>query len=217
MMNKCIELTKITKQFGNHSVLKNINLSVEQGDFVSIVGKSGSGKSTLLNIIGLLENYTSGTYLFMGKAIDNKMDYSELRLNNIGFIFQNYNLISTMTCKENILLPLLYSNKELDQNYLNELIQTVEIESILDQNTNLLSGGEKQRVAIVRSLILNPDIIIADEPTGNLDIENRDVIIDLLRKQNSIGKTIILITHDLEMAKIAKKKYELYNGELNLI
>lgn len=195
-------------------VLTDINLEVTNDSYVTIVGKSGSGKSTMLNILGLVENYDGGEYHFNGTLIQNGVDYSRLRLENIGFIFQSYNLIPTLSCKENILLPLLYNKRNTVQDF-DELVTLLNLEPLLAQRVTTLSGGEKQRVAIARSLILDPCLILADEPTGNLDPRNRDLIMNLLRREHEKGRGIILITHDMEVARSADTVYLLQGGVLS--
>lgn len=195
-------------------VLTDINLEVTNDSYVTIVGKSGSGKSTMLNILGLVENYDGGEYHFNGTLIQNGVDYSRLRLENIGFIFQSYNLIPTLSCKENILLPLLYNKRNTVQDF-DELVTLLNLEPLLAQRVTTLSGGEKQRVAIARSLILDPCLILADEPTGNLDPRNRDLIMNLLRREHEKGRGIILITHDMEVARSADTVYLLQDGVLS--
>lgn len=197
-------------------VLSDVNLQVENGDYVTIVGRSGSGKSTLLNILGLVESFDGGEYHFNGQNIRSGGDYARLRLENIGFIFQSYNLIPTLSCMENILLPTLY-NKRNKVQALDELVALLDLEPLLSQRVTTLSGGEKQRVAIARSLILDPCLILADEPTGNLDPKNRDIIMRLLRHEQEMGRGIILITHDMEVAKQAETKLLLENGTLHAI
>ena len=209
-----LRLSHISKKYNNHAVLKDIDFTLSKGEFISIVGKSGSGKSTLMNIIGLLEDYDKGTLELMNQNILNTIDYSSLRSMHIGFIFQNYNLISTLNGKENILLPSLYSTKKYNEDNLNQIIDLLSIKDILDQNVNTLSGGEKQRIAIARALLLDPEIILADEPTGNLDLENRDVIINILLSLKEKGKGIILITHDHELASKADHVFLLEDGVL---
>lgn len=195
-------------------VLTDINLEVTNDSYVTIVGKSGSGKSTMLNILGLVENYDGGEYHFNGTLIQNGVDYSRLRLENIGFIFQSYNLIPTLSCKENILLPLLYNKRNTVQDF-DELVTLLNLEPLLAQRVTTLSGGEKQRVAIAGSLILDPCLILADEPTGNLDPRNRDLIMNLLRREHEKGRGIILITHDMEVARSADTVYLLQGGVLS--
>ena len=194
-------------------VLTDINLHVTNESYITIVGKSGSGKSTLLNILGLVEGFDSGSYTFNGTKIHNGIDYSRLRLENIGFIFQSYNLISTMSCKENILLPTMYNKRKQVQSF-DELVELLDIGPLLSQRVNTLSGGEKQRVAIARSLILDPCLILADEPTGNLDPKNRDIILNMLQHENQKGRGILLITHDEAIAAQAKTKLTLLGGRL---
>lgn len=195
-------------------VLTDINLEVTNDSYVTIVGRSGSGKSTMLNILGLVEGYNGGEYRFNGTLIRNGVDYARLRLENIGFIFQSYNLIPTLSCKENILLPLLYNRRNTVQNF-DELAELLDLEPLLSQRVTTLSGGEKQRVAIARSLILDPCLILADEPTGNLDPKNRDIIMNLLRHEHEKGRGIILITHDMDIAKAADTVCLLEGGKLH--
>ena len=197
-------------------VLRDINLDVTNDSYVTIVGRSGSGKSTMLNILGLVEGYDGGEYHFNGTLIRNGIDYAQLRLENIGFIFQSYNLIPTLSCKENILLPTLYNKRNAVQDFY-ELVALLDLEPLLSQRVTTLSGGEKQRVAIARSLILDPCLILADEPTGNLDPRNRDLIMNLLRREHEKGRGIILITHDMEVARSADTVYMLRNGALNVV
>ena len=207
-----LELKHIQKSY-LRPVLSDVNLDVTNDSYVTIVGKSGSGKSTMLNILGLVEGYDRGEYWFNGKLIRNGIDYAWLRLENIGFIFQSYNLIPTLSCKENILLPTLYNRHNQEQSF-EELVDLLDLGPLLSQRVTTLSGGEKQRVAIARSLILDPCLILADEPTGNLDPKNRDIIMNLLRHEHEKGRGIILITHDMEIARQADTVYLLEGGKL---
>lgn len=207
-----LELKHIRKSY-LRPVLSDVNLDVSNDSYVTIVGKSGSGKSTMLNILGLVEGYDAGEYWFNGKLIRNGIDYARLRLENIGFIFQSYNLIPTLSCKENILLPILYNRRNQEQSF-DELVELLDLGPLLSQRVTTLSGGEKQRVAIARSLILDPCLILADEPTGNLDLRNRDIIMNLLRHEHEKGRGIILITHDMEIARQADTIYLLEGGKL---
>lgn len=207
-----IQLSHLQKSY-LRPVLTDINLTVANDSYITIVGKSGSGKSTLLNILGLVEGYDAGEYVFNGTLIRNFVDYSRLRLENIGFIFQSYNLIPSLSCKENILLPTLYNSKSNSQS-LDELVELLDIGPLLSQKVTTLSGGEKQRVAIARALILDPCLILADEPTGNLDPKNRDIIFHLLQREHEKGRGIILITHDSDAAKQGKTAYTLLDGRL---
>ena len=209
-----LQLRHIQKSY-LRPVLSNVNLDVTNDSYVTIVGKSGSGKSTMLNILGLVEGYDRGEYWFNGKLIRNGIDYARLRLENIGFIFQSYNLIPTLSCKENILLPTLYNRHNQEQSF-DELVELLDLGPLLSQRVTTLSGGEKQRVAIARSLILDPCLILADEPTGNLDPKNRDIIMNLLRHEHKKGRGIILITHDMDVAKEAETVYLLQDGILHL-
>lgn len=211
MDDLCIRLKDIKKSF-NKPVLNGINLQIKNNDFIAIIGKSGAGKSTLMNILGLIESFDSGEFFFNDTSINVRKDYSDFRLKYIGFIYQNYNLISTLTCKENILLPTLYCDSNLDK--FDFLVKELNLTQLLNTHVNVLSGGEKQRVAIARALILNPRIIIADEPTGNLDCENKEIVLNLLKKVNSLGCAIVIITHDMSVAECAKKIYELRDGRL---
>lgn len=208
-----LELKHLQKSY-LRPVLTDVNLHITNDDYVSIVGKSGSGKSTILNILGMVEEYDAGEYLFNGTLIRNGMDYSRLRLENIGFIFQSYNLIPTLSCRENILLPTLYNRRNAVQD-LDELIELLELEPLLSQRVTTLSGGEKQRVAIARALILDPCLILADEPTGNLDPKNRDLIMRLLRREHEKGRGIILITHDMALSRQADTIFQLQDGMLH--
>ena len=208
-----LELKHIQKSY-LRPVLSDVNLDVTNDSYVTIVGKSGSGKSTMLNILGLVEGYDRGEYWFNGKLIRNGIDYAWLRLENIGFIFQSYNLIPTLSCKENILLPTLYNRRNKEQSF-EELVELLDLGPLLSQRVTTLSGGEKQRVAIARSLILDPCLILADEPTGNLDPKNRDIIMNLLRHEHEKGRGIILITHDMEIAKQSDTIYLLEDGKLH--
>lgn len=209
MKNIHIQLNHITKSFFK-TVLNDISLDITNESYYAICGTSGAGKSTLMNILGLIEGFDGGEYLFNEEIIDPQKDYSSLRIQHIGFVFQSYNLIPSLDCRENILLPALYSDvKETEYNHLVEMLQ---IQSLLHQKVGTLSGGEKQRVAIARALLLNPELIIADEPTGNLDEYNKQIVLDLLRAEHDKGRAVILITHDQNVASQAEKIYELMNG-----
>ena len=208
-----LELQHLKKSY-TRPVLTDVNLEVTNDSYVTIVGKSGSGKSTLLNILGLVEGYDTGEYILNGTRIRNGNDYARLRLENIGFIFQSYNLIPTLSCKENILLPLLYNKRNKVQDF-DELVALLDLEPLLSQRVTTLSGGEKQRVAIARSLILDPCLILADEPTGNLDPKNTELIMNLLRREHDKGRGIILITHDMKVASSADTVYLLQDGMLH--
>lgn len=209
-----IEMTNICKSFGNRKILDNISLTINHGDFVAITGKSGSGKSTFVNILGLLDHNFSGEYTFNGNLIsdlsENKL--ADFRNKNIGFIFQLYNLIHGYTVKENILLPMIYGRKKVNREHYSGIIEKLDIAHLEQADVINLSGGEKQRVGICRALINNPDILIADEPTGNLDGENKQKVFQILKQLNMEGTTIVMVTHDIELAKKCQKMIYLENG-----
>lgn len=207
-----LQLSHLQKSYAR-PVLTDVNLQITNDSYVTIVGKSGSGKSTLLNILGLVEGYDGGEYVFNGVRIRNYVDYAKLRLENIGFIFQSYNLIPTLSCRENILLPTLYNRRNRVQSF-DDLVELLDIGPLLSQRVTTLSGGEKQRVAVARALILDPCLILADEPTGNLDPKNRQLIFQLLRREHQKGRGILLITHDQETARQANLIYTLEDGQL---
>jgi ABC-type lipoprotein export system ATPase subunit len=221
-MIKLNKITKIYKPSKNVRVvaLNNITLKIQNGEFVTILGKSGSGKSTLMYIIGLLEKATRGTTLIDNKDISNLSDkeISRLRNQNIGFIFQQFNLINKLTVLENVLLPTYYSPTPMSKKsvtYAQELLDRFGIGDKKNAFPNQLSGGQQQRVAITRALVNKPNIIIADEPTGNLDTKTGLQIMDLIKEiNNKENKTIILVTHDPHIAKYAGRTFLLQDGEL---
>lgn len=202
---------------GRDNILNNLNLHVEKGEYVEIVGKSGAGKSTFLNIVGLLDNKYTGEVFIDGKKISVMTDtqISIIRNKYIGFIFQAYHLIPHLTVWENIMLPLIYSKKMLDSrflSYVNTVIENLQISSLKNQKIQYLSGGEKQRVAIARALSLSPSIVLADEPTGNLDQTNGDIVFHTLSQLNKMGTTIILVTHNRYIDVGASKILTLSGG-----
>lgn len=217
-----IELKNIGKNFylGGETIkaLDNINLKIEKGEFVSIIGPSGSGKSTLMNILGLLDVSDTGSYELDEKKVnllsDNEL--SKIRNNKIGFIFQNFNLLSKMTAVENVQLPLIYQGKNnvesIKKSY--ELLEKVGLKGREKHLPTQLSGGQQQRVAIARALSCNPEIILADEPTGALDSKTSVDIMNELEELNKKGQTIILITHDINVAKRAKRMVRIADGKL---
>jgi putative ABC transport system ATP-binding protein len=222
--NDIIEMKNITKSFfigksNQLDILKNINVNIKKGEFVAIVGASGSGKSTLMNIIGALDRQTSGEYILDGIDIsqinDNKL--SEIRNNKIGFVFQTSNLIPRTNSLHNVELPMLYYgvDRKTRINKARELLQLVEMEDRLTHLPNELSGGQKQRVAIARALANNPDIILADEPTGALDSETGRLIMNIFHKiHETQGRTIILITHEMKLASETQRIITLKDGEI---
>ena len=196
----------------------NVNLVINKGDFMSITGKSGSGKSTLMHMLGLLDTPTSGELILNGKNIKgmNEKELARIRNSEIGFVFQTFNLLQRTTVLENVILPLTYSKvpKEKHEEMALEVIKQVNLEHRLNNRSNELSGGERQRVAIARALINNPSLIVADEPTGNLDSKTGDEIEKIFLDLNKKGITIVLVTHDQDLAKIAKREIVLKDGEI---
>ena len=216
-----IDIKKLTKTFidGDRklNVLKDINLQIEKGSIVTIKGPSGSGKSTLLSIIGTLDSADSGDILINGKNIRDELNIDQLRNKNIGFVFQFHNLISELTLEENVCLPKMIANELVDKNEINELFEYFNLENRMNSFPNDLSGGEKQRVAVMRAIINNPSVVIADEPTGNLDQDNAQKITSLFQKLNTEKNlTIIIATHDESVFNIGHKKYHLVDGFLKI-
>ncbi len=216
-----VKVENLTKKYGNGEneviALNNVSLTVEKGEFVAIIGSSGSGKSTLLHLIGGVDRPTSGKVFVDGKDIyqlnDDKL--AIFRRQNIGIIYQFYNLMPILNVKENITLPCDLDGKEVDQERLNLLISTLGLKDRITHLPNELSGGQQQRVAIGRSLINNPAVVLADEPTGNLDSKSSNEIIALLKKSNKeLGQTIIMITHNPEIAKEADRIIKIEDGKI---
>lgn len=199
------------------SALKGIDLLVNQGEFVAIVGTSGSGKSTLFHIISGLDSPSSGTVQISGNSVENmsRNQAAVFRRQNIGFIFQNYNLVPILNVYENIVLPIELDYKQVDQAFINEIINVLQLEEKKFAFPNELSGGQQQRVAIARALATKPYLMMADEPTGNLDKKNRMRVLELLLEcKKRFNQTIVLITHDEEVASLADKLYRLEDGKI---
>ncbi len=194
-------------------ILKGIDLKIRKGEFIAIMGPSGSGKSTLLNILGCLDSATKGEYLLDNENISSKSedDLAELRSLKIGFIFQNFNLINEISALENVLLPQFYTNNE-NHELAKDLLKQVDMSRRMHHRPNQLSGGQRQRVAIARALINDPDIIFADEPTGNLDSKTGAEILTMINNLHTKGKTILMVTHDEEIAKNADRIIYLRDG-----
>lgn len=221
-MGYIIEANNLTKkyQIGDEELkaLDNISLNISRGEFVSVVGPSGSGKSTFMNIIGCLDAADEGEYILDGENIKNieSDGLSDIRNKKIGFIFQNFNLLNKLSAIENIELPLIY--KEIDTKKRREIalkcLENVGLESRKNHKPNQLSGGQQQRVAIARAIATNPEILLADEPTGALDSKTSKEILNILEKLNEDGKTIIMITHDLDIASKAKRQIRIKDGKL---
>lgn len=222
-MTKLIELKGINKTYKNGDqelrVLKDIDLVVEKGEFVAIMGPSGSGKSTLMNVIGLLDRPTSGDYFLDGQEVGNLSEkkLAHVRNEQIGFVFQQFFLLSKLNAFQNVELPLIYAGvhpakrKEIAEQYL----EKVELGSRMHHLPSELSGGQKQRVAIARALVNRPAIVLADEPTGALDTKTGEQIMDLLTKLNQEGKTIIMVTHEPEIAAFANRRIVIRDGVIS--
>ncbi len=214
---KTIDLTKTYDTGVEVNALSKVSFELEKGDLVAIIGDSGSGKSTLLHLLAGVDKPTSGEIYIQEKNIINfnKEEMTVFRRRNIGVIYQFFNLIPNITVRKNILLPLLLDNKREDKTYFDEIITTLGIQDKLDRYPKQLSGGEQQRVAIARSLVTRPAIILADEPTGNLDRRNSEEITSLFRLVNKrFGSTIMVITHDEKVARSCDKVFKMIDGRL---
>ncbi|MFH1827012.1 MAG: ABC transporter ATP-binding protein [bacterium] len=218
---RLIELSSIIKNYplGDGSLYKalnDINIVINEGEFIAIMGPSGSGKSTLMHIIGVLDSQSSGKYLFKGQEMKNRSDeeLAKIRNREIGFVFQSFNLLPRTTVLRNVERPMMYGGIERSQRQSRaiEMLQKLHIEEKADNLANQISGGQIQRVAIARALIMNPSIILADEPTGNLDSKTSNEIMKILSELNRQGKTIVVITHEESIAKFAKRKIYLKDG-----
>lgn len=219
-----IEVKNVSKIYevadGQFYALKNVSLSIKDKEYVGILGTSGSGKSTLMHIIGLLDRPTTGEVLINGKNAENLSDsqLSSLRGQTIGFVFQQFNLIQKLSVLENILLPTIYAKHKMNfdpHRYGMELLQLFGIESKADAYPNRLSGGQQQRVAIARALIMKPTIVLADEPTGNLDSKTGEEILQLMEKLNhDLGVTICIVTHDKNVAHRTNRQIFVKDGEI---
>ncbi|MGL5068323.1 MAG: ABC transporter ATP-binding protein [Sarcina sp.] len=221
MEKNIIELKNVEKfyKIGKDQlhVLKDINIDIKQGEFVIIMGKSGSGKTTLLNILGFLDKFDKGKFLFYGDDVTSHKENkrAEFRNLNIGFVFQQFNLIENLSIYKNVEIPMIYNkkyNKKEKERIIKENLEMVGLLDKIDRTPTELSGGQQQRVAIARALVNNPDIIFADEPTGALDTDTGVDIMNLLTELNSKGKTIIMVTHDSDFTKYASKLIKLKDG-----
>jgi len=213
VVKKLVILKNITKTYKTgkiaYQVLKGIDLEVEEKEFLAIMGASGSGKTTLLNIIGLLDKPDSGIYIFDGQEVSklNKNDLAYIRNRKIGFVFQAFHLVPWATALENVLMPLLYRGvfKKEDEERALQLLTRLGLEKRINAKPSELSGGEQQRVAIARALITHPKLLLADEPTGNLDSKSSQEVMKIFKELNEEGLTIIMVTHDPEIAKFAQR------------
>jgi len=217
-----IKLTNASRLFRTQDVettaLNNINLTVAEGDFLAIMGPSGCGKSTLLSMLGMLDSPNSGDYFFDEKNIAKygERKLAKLRSSSIGFVFQSFNLIDSLTVFENVELPLLYLkiSKAERKKRVNEILRKVAIEHRSEHLPQQLSGGQQQRVAVARALVIKPKIILADEPTGNLDSKNGEEVMAMLRALNADGTTVIMVTHSEHDAKYASRVIRLFDGQI---
>ncbi|GEK30522.1 ABC transporter ATP-binding protein [Kurthia zopfii] len=225
-MKKLIEVQHLSKVYpiaSNEKVhaLKDVNFTISEGDLIAIVGTSGSGKSTLLRILGCIDTQSTGQYLFKGLNIEGKTDkeLANIRNQSIGFVMQDFSLIEDYSVKKNVLLPLTYEKNKVKRNKrkknLNTLLEKLNMSNQENQNVTSLSGGQKQRVAIARALINQPAILLADEPTGALDQATSKEIMSILHSLHAEGKTIIIVTHDLQIAEQCQRIFQIEDGHLH--
>jgi len=221
-MDKLIRMSRIRKTYdGKTNVLDNLEFSICKGEISIVIGASGCGKSTFLNIVGLLDSFSSGEYFFNGTGIKRSKlnSYYQQRAKDIGFVFQAYCLIDSISVKENILMPFLYNNIRIDRSILNSMdsiLKEFNIAHLKDKNSAFLSGGERQRVAIARAMVKNPKLIIADEPTGNLDDANAQIVVNAFQNIANHGTAIIVVTHNKQLSFESCKTYALDGGSLSL-
>jgi len=218
--NPVIKLVNICKTYLTGTIsfeaLKNINVEINRGEYAAILGPSGSGKSTLMQIIGCLLTPTSGDYILSGKSVSQltRNELAKVRSRKIGFVFQRFNLLAQTSLLDNVSMPLLYQGVSTSKRHAKarELLEKLGLGEHLDHLPNELSGGQQQRVAIARALVNDPEVILADEPTGNLDSKSGQDVVDLFEKFSELGKTVILVTHDLKLAERAKRIIRLHDG-----
>lgn len=221
MTERLIDIQQASKSFRQGKldipVLHQLDLTVQRGEFVALEGRSGSGKSTLLSVIGLLDQFSSGQYFLLGQQVQGLSAYQQsvLRNRDIGWIFQNFNLIADMTVAENIMLPLRYLRGVKSSTYRSKVEQVLAQVQLSDKYAcypEQLSGGQQQRVAIARALVTAPSLLLADEPTGNLDTESSEIVFDILRQQHQQGATILMVTHEPALAARAQRRLLLKDG-----
>ena len=219
-VDELIRLESITKIYGSGDAavvaLSDFSLTVASGELLAVMGPSGSGKSTLMNILGCLDTPTSGRYWFAGEDVSrlNETELAHVRNRKIGFVFQQFHLLPKLSAWRNVELPLLYRNAEDRRNLALQALDQVGLRNRIDHRPTQLSGGQQQRVAIARALVTNPDLILADEPTGNLDTASSRDVLAVLRELNEEGRTIVVITHDPEVAPVARRTVALRDGRL---
>lgn len=215
-----IEIKDLYKEFVNEEVvtkvLHGVSINIDKGEFLAIMGPSGSGKSTLMHILGFLDTLSSGQYYFENKDVSKFDDKTLAKYRNkkVGFVFQSFNLLPKTSVWDNVRLPLLYNDDKTDLRAVDEAIKSVGLEHRKEHLSNQLSGGEKQRVAIARALVNKPEIIFADEPTGNLDSKSGIQIMGILRELNKVGKTVVLVTHETATAKYAHRIIAMMDGKI---
>ena len=219
-MENIITMKKIVKSYGMGEgivhALDGVNLEIAAGELVAVVGASGSGKSTLLHMIGGMDSPTAGSVFFNGKDISkySKKQKAKYRCENVGIVFQNFKLIEELNVRENIIMPVLIARKKVDEDYYNALVEMLGLSERQSHLPSELSGGQKQRVAIARALINKPELLLADEPTGNLDKKNSEEIMQIFLGIHKKGKTIVLVTHDREIAEQCQRQIEMSDGKI---
>ena len=219
---KILQLSNVSKTYGTDShsvtVLKKVNLEIKKGDFTALMGPSGSGKSTLMHIAGCLDVPTSGKVIFENKDVSklSEAELAQIRNKKIGFVFQSFNLIPRTTALDNVQLPLIYAGVDTEKRKkrAQEVLEQLGLKERITHFPNQLSGGEQQRTAIARALVNKPSIILADEPTGNVDSKTGKEIIEIFKKLNKDGNTVVLVTHDEKIAQNAKKIIKIYDGKI---
>ena len=219
-MENIITIKKIVKSYGMGEgivhALDGVNLEIAAGELVAVVGASGSGKSTLLHMIGGMDSPTAGSVFFNGKDISkySKKQKAKYRCENVGIVFQNFKLIEELNVRENIIMPVLIARKKVDEDYYNALVEMLGLSERQSHLPSELSGGQKQRVAIARALINKPELLLADEPTGNLDKKNSEEIMQIFLGIHKKVKTIVLVTHDREIAEQCQRQIEMSDGKI---
>lgn len=222
MENPLIHIQDVTKEYKTGevttTVLRGVSLEIKQGEFVAIMGQSGSGKSTLMHILGFLDRITGGSYLFRGRDVSKLAgeELSVMRRTEVGFIFQAFNLLPNSTVISNVILPMLYADVPAKERRARaeKALASVGLSHRLDHKSNQLSGGEKQRVAIARALVNEPALLFADEPTGNLDTKSGEEVLQIFRTLHEEGRTIIMVTHELEAAEFAERIVRVRDGRI---